>query len=217
MRKWKCGGLLAVLLVVSGGSGCSALDKAYKQEVRWTNVPAVQVQTNMVVVTKAAPGAVGGVAIETNFVPVFYTNFVHVPVTNLVARPEALAAIEATGSIVNAFMPGIGSAAALALGGLYHLYRQVRNRKVVATLVQGVETARAVLGTTPQGQAADALLVKWLMEHQKEAGVFTAVSGLVERLSDNPAARVTAQDIAERVQLANRLRGTTEAALPGGR
>ncbi len=59
-----------------------------------------------------------------------------------------------------------------------------------------METARAVLTTTPQGQAADAQFVKWLMEHQKEAGVFTTVSGLVEQLSDNPAARMTAQEIA---------------------
>ena len=69
-------------------------------------------------------------------------------------------------------------------------------------LIQGVETARAVLTTTPQGQAADTQFVKWLMEHQKEAGVFTTVTGLVEQLSDNPAARMTAQEIAQRVQQA---------------
>jgi len=209
MSRARCGGLLAVLLVVGGVSGCSTLDRAYKREVSWTNAPVVQVVTNAVVVTKVVPGEPGTaarvVAIETNFVPVFYTNFVQVPVTNLVARPEAIAAIEATGSIVNAFMPGIGSALTLALGGLYHFYRQVRNRKLVGALIQGVETARAVLGTMPQGQASDALLVKWLMQNQKEAGVFTAVSGLVERLSDNPAARSTAQEIAQRI-------GPTEGA-----
>jgi hypothetical protein len=69
-------------------------------------------------------------------------------------------------------------------------------------LIQGVETARAVLTTTPQGQAMDAQLVKWLMDHQKEGGVFTAVSALVAELSDNPAARMTAQEIAQRVQQA---------------
>jgi ferric-dicitrate binding protein FerR (iron transport regulator) len=66
--------------------------------------------------------------------------------------------------------------------------------------VQGVETARAVLETTPQGQAADAQFVRWLMEHQKEAGVFTTVSTLVDNLTDNPAAKLTAQQILERVQ-----------------
>ena len=51
-----------------------------------------------------------------------------------------------------------------------------------------------------QGQAADAQFVKWLMDHQKEAGVFTTVSGLVEQLTDNPAAKMTAQEILERVR-----------------
>jgi len=202
---WRAGAVIVVAVLVAGGlSGCSTLDRAYKQEVSWTNAPVVHVVTNVVVVTREVPGESGApsrvVPVETNFVPVFYTNVVQVPVTNLLARPEAIAAIEATGSIVNAFMPGVGSLIALALGGFYHGYRQVRNRRVVGALIQGVETARAVLTTTPQGEAADAQLVKWLMEHQKEAGVFTTVSGLVERLSDNPAARVTAEEIAERVQ-----------------
>ena len=139
-------------------------------------------------VTNAASGAVSGYATRepiatnlvtvllTNLVPIFQTNLVQVPVTNLVAKPEAEATIQAAGSVVNTFLPGIGSILALALGGLYHGYRQVRNRKVNEALVQGVETARAVLETTPQGQAADAQFVRWLMEHQKEAGVFTTVS-----------------------------------------
>jgi hypothetical protein len=59
-----------------------------------------------------------------------------------------------------------------------------------------------VLTTTPQGQAVDAQFVKWLMDHQKEAGVFAAVSALVDQVSDNPAAKITAQEIAARVQKA---------------
>jgi hypothetical protein len=47
-----------------------------------------------------------------------------------------------------------------------------------------------------EGRAADAQLVKWLMNHRKEAGVFTTVSGLVEQLTDNPAAKMTAGDYA---------------------
>lgn len=85
-------------------------------------------------------------------------------------------------------------------------YRQVRNRKVNEALIRGVETARAVLETTPQGQAADAQFVRWLMDHQKEAGVFTTVSALVDTLSDNPAAKLTAQEIAERVRRAQQER-----------
>jgi len=232
--------VVAAMLAVSGLSGCSTLDRAYKKEVTWTNQPVVEVVTNTVVVTNLVPqvvertsvvyvtnavsGAVSGyatrepvatnivTAVVTNLVPVFYTNIVQVPVTNLVAKPEVLAAFDAVGSVTNTFLPGIGSILALALGGLYHGYSQVRNRKVNEALVQGVETARAVLTTTPQGQAVDAQFVKWLMDHQKEAGVFTTVSGLVEQLSDNPAAKLTAQEIAQRVQQAQQQRTASQAA-----
>jgi len=98
--------------------------------------------------------------VQTNLVPVFFTNLVQVPVTNLVGKIETEAGINAAGSILNMFLPGIGSMVALALGGIYHGYRQVRNRKVNEALIQGVETARAVLETTLQGQEADAQLVK---------------------------------------------------------
>ena len=231
----------ALALLVACASGCASLDRAaYRQEVTWTNAPVVHVFTNTIVVTNTVPvvtertnlvyvtngttGAVAGylsrepvatnmvTAVVTNVVPVFYTNVVQVPVTNLVAMPEVLATIEAAGSVTNTFLPGVGSILALALAGLYHGYRQVRNRKVTEALVQGVETARAVLTTTPQGQAADAQFVKWLMEHQKEAGVFATVSGLVDQLSDNPAARFTAQEISARVERATQAAKTAQGA-----
>jgi hypothetical protein len=175
-------------------------------------------------ITNAVSGAVAGyavreplatnlvVAVVTNLVPVFFTNVVQVPVTNLVDNPGVVAAVDTAGSLINMFMPGIGSILALALGGLYHGYCQVRNRKVNEALVQGVETARAVLTTTPQGQAVDAQFVKWLMAHHKEAGVFSVVSELVDRVSDNPAAKMTAEEIAERAQQAQREAASAMAA-----
>jgi hypothetical protein len=219
-EKWMWGVLLGAMLalVLACVNGCATVDRAaYQQEVTWTNVPVVRVHTNTVVVTNTMavvtgePAATNFVtALVTNLVPVFMTNVVQVPITNLVEKAEALAAIGATGSIANTLAPGIGSILALALGGLYHGYRQLRNRKVNEALIQGVETARAVLTTTPQGREADALFVKWLMEHQKEAGVFVTVSDLVQQLSDNPAARLTAQEIGERIE-----RACSEAASAG--
>ena len=44
--------------------------------------------------------------------------------------------------------------------------------------------------------------MKRLMEHQKEAGVFTTVLTLVDTFTDNPAARLTAQEISARVRQA---------------
>ncbi len=230
-----CGAAAVVVAAVCLLSGCGTLDRAYKQEVTWTNAAVVQAVTNTVVVTNLVPvvtertnvvwvtnavsGAVAGQAVRevttnvvaavvTNAVAVFYTNLVQVPVTNLVARAGVENGIEAAGAVINLMMPGIGSIVALALGGLYHGYRQLRNRKVNEALVQGVETARAVLTSTPQGQAADAQLVKWLMEHQKEAGVFASVSALVDEVSDNPAAKMVAEEIAARVQRGEQQRGT---------
>jgi hypothetical protein len=142
--------------------------------------------------------------VQTNLVPVFFTNLVQVPVTNLVGKVEVEAGFNAAGSILNMFLPGIGSIVAMGLGCLYHGYRQVRNRKVNEALIQGVETARAVLETTPQGQEADAQLVKWLKDHQKASGVFETVSTLVQSLVDNPAAKMTAQEILDRVQRAQK-------------
>jgi len=69
-------------------------------------------------------------------------------------------------------------------------------------------------GSGPQNLAG-AQFVKWLMDHQKEAGVFTAVSDLVQQLSDNPAARMTAQEIAERVEKAQQSRSVA-TTMPAG-
>jgi len=221
---------MALVAAVSLIGGCATMDKAYDAEVAWTNAPVVRAGTTTVVVTNIVPhvvertrvvlvtnevtGAVSGyIAREpvatnlvtmrvTNTIPVFETNLVPVAIRNLVAKPGVLATLEATGGVVDTFLPGIGSIVALLLGGAYHGYRQVRNRKVNAALVQGVETARAILETTPQGRSADAQFVKWLKEHQKEAGVFTTVAALVDNLTDNEAAKLTAQEIAERVKLA---------------
>ena len=179
----------AAAFLVACASGCSSVDRAYKREVTWTKAPVVQVSTNEVVVTNAVPV----VTERTNIVLV--TNAVSGAVTAYAVR-------EPVGTVVNAVAPGVGSIVALVLGGLYHGYRQLRNRRVNEALVQGVETARALLSCAPQGKAADAELVRWLMGHQKEAGVFATVTELVEEFTDNPAARVTAQEIVERVRQA---------------
>ena len=232
-------GLMGLVAALAWSSGCATVDKAYEQQVTWTNTPVVKAsmttvvltnlvaqvveRTRVVMVTNEATGAVSGytarepvatnlvTVLVTNTISLFETNLMAVATTNLVAKPGVLATIAATGGMVNTFLPGMGSILALALGGLYHGYRQVRNRKVNAALVQGVETARAILETTPQGQTADAQFVKWLRDHQKEAGVFTTVAGLVENLTDNEAAKLTAQEIAARVKQAQQ--GSASPAL----
>ena len=99
MRNQKCGyGVVFVFLAlftIGGLSGCATLDRAYRQEVTWSEEPVVQVVTNAVVVTRNVTGPMGTnivTEVVTNLVPVFYTNMMRVAVTNLVARPEVLAA-----------------------------------------------------------------------------------------------------------------------------
>src|SRR6516165_9470438 len=62
MKRTKCGGwcgavvvLIAAMVAVGGLSGCSTLDRAFDQEVTWTNAPVVHVFTNTVVVTNTVP------------------------------------------------------------------------------------------------------------------------------------------------------------------
>src|SRR5690348_6685509 len=126
MKDGKCLGRCGLIVMVIAGlvaagsfSGCAMLDRAYRQEVAWTNAPVVTVATNMVVVSRSVTGPGGTnvvVEVVTNFVPVFYTNLVRLAVTNLVDRPEAVATTEAAGGLLNTFAPGIGSIVALVLG-----------------------------------------------------------------------------------------------------
>ena len=47
-------------------------------------------------------------------------------------------------------------------------------------------------------------LYKWLKDNQKASGVFETVSTLVQSLVDNPAAKLMAQEIIDRVQRAQK-------------
>ncbi len=59
----------------------------------------------------------------TNLVPVIHTDIDQEPVTNMVVKPEAELTFQAAGSIVNAFLPGIGSIVVLVPGGGNLSYR----------------------------------------------------------------------------------------------
>ena len=64
----------------------------------------------------------------------------------------------------------------------------------------------------PGSSGARARLAKWLLTHQTEAGLFTTVSTLVDSLTDNPAAKLTAREIAERLRLAEQRAAGGKAA-----
>jgi hypothetical protein len=101
--------------------------------------------------------------------------------------------IGAAGSLGGLF--GFGGLAGLVLGAVYHIYAQLRNRKVTAALVQGTETVLEVLRTTPQGEQLRDRAVSWLQEQQSAAGVVDSVTKLVRVVSDTRAARAAAQEV----------------------
>src|SRR5512140_771170 len=104
-EKWFWGMVMAaaVALLLACTSACSTLDRAYKQEVTWTNAPVVHVftntvvvtntvpvvteRTNVVFVTNAASGSVTGIgtreAVATNYSAVTVTNIIPVFMTNM--------------------------------------------------------------------------------------------------------------------------------------
>jgi hypothetical protein len=49
------------------------------------------------------------------------------------------------------------------------------------------------------------------MAHQKEAGVFTTVSSMVDQFTDNPADKLTTKEILERLQKADQARAAVPA------
>lgn len=172
-----------------GGKHPSALEsKLYSVQTNVTEV--VIVKTNYVTVTNE----VGGIVVKEEHTPT--TNKVTTYALEPNPAQQAILKETATG-LGNIF--GVGGLAGAAISGLYSIWASARNRKVNTALIQGIETAREVLTTTPQGEAADAEFVRWLKAHQRETGVISLVSSLVAKTADNDAAKSAAELIAERV------------------
>lgn len=168
-------------------------------------VPVFVERTNTVIVTNAATGLAESVVTRvtlTNLVTLVSLQTNTVTATNYVLAPNAgtEAAIRATASTVGGLAGPFGGLAGALAVGAYHMWASIRNRKVNAALVQGIQTGREILLTTPQGDVAEAKYRTWLMDHQSAAGVIDVVSGLVDKYVDNEAARGAASLIKEASQ-----------------
>lgn len=185
--------LAGVMLFLGAATGCrTGAPTAIESD--WFNV-----QTNQVpVVTLMTNEVLSPVSGEFESVVTPITNVVEEYVFSPGDRVQAVS--ETAQSVGNSLMPGAGSLAGLIVTGLGWLYASVRSRskgKALAAVIQGLETARAVLKQAPQGQELDAKLVKWLIRHQAEAGVLKDVSVLVQRTVDNEDAQAVAKAISE--------------------
>lgn len=164
-------GAFAGLLTLTG---CSTLDKLYTPTP--TVTPAV---TNSVPqVIPAATNAVTGVVLPsvTNELQI-----VTAPQTNIVIAPNPTvqAGIQAAAALP---FPFAGVVAILG-GWLYTAYANMRNKKLSAALVTGIDAGRQILQSTPEGQKLDAKFKDVLIQHQELAGVLNAASTLVNTLT----------------------------------
>jgi len=179
---------IAMLLVVIGCSTISHKPSAFERKIYLVETnEQVIVKTNYVTITNEA----GGVTVQSQLV--HKTNELY----TLHPNPEKEAVIKGTATGIGDLF-GFGGIAGALISGAYSMWASGRNRKVNQTLIQGIETAREVLATTPQGQKADEHLVSWLKNNQREAGVINLVANLVNTSVDNEAAKEAAKLIIER-------------------
>lgn len=142
------------------------------------------------------------VVLATNVVTFERTNLTTatVTVTNEVPRytytdkPGAVLGIQAGGGAIGGLW-GVGGLASALLVGAYHVYQRSQNRDVNGALVQGIETAKEVMATTPQGAQLTAAFQAWLVTHQAAAGVIAPISGLVNDLVNTGQAQGDARTI----------------------
>lgn len=237
-------GLLAVLLVMVGGCATGAERAPAAWETKFYTIvtnqmPVVHNFTNTIVTTqtvevirevpviKTVTDPQGVTVVATNFYNItnvenrisYATNVV--TETNMEASydytPNQNAAAVKEGAGVVGGLFGANGLVTTLVGGVFGLYGMMRSSKkgkAAKAAVQSVEMAREVLKTTPQGQALDSELVKYLMQHQAEAGVIQQLSKLVRDHVDNDDAREVADEISNLIQ--ERLAGSQPAAATAG-
>lgn len=194
----------------------SALFTTVTNYVQQTNVvqQVVPVYSNVVqtvTVTNVVPGQ-APVVVQTNFltqtVDHYLTNTVTIVVSNVPAytetvKPTTAASVQAAGSALNMFIPGVGGLVSSGVLGLLSLWGYLRSSKLgdtSAALAQEIETVRAFLQQLPNGQAYDTALVNFLQAHQAEEGVAGQVLQLLAKEVSNPDAQIAATEVQRTLQ-----------------
>jgi hypothetical protein len=150
---------LTIATIVTLAVGCSALTKAtLKPEVTTTSVltPATTNLTTGVVIPPVAT---------------------QISTTNWVVQPTAQAVTSIIGGLPIPWAGTIG----VGLGWLLTAFANYKNKKSAVSLIQGIEAVRTTLQTTTEGQALDAKIKAILIKYQEAAGVYDAVSKLVDQ------------------------------------
>lgn len=211
--------VFGVLILIGVLSGCSLVGANPKPPTK-TEGLFFNTITNYVNVTNQVPVAVA--VYHTNEVVFVHTNEQNqvvttvsnvvnqVWVTNTIpqvvtvpqyvntVKPEVSTDLGTIGGILNTFFPGagaIGVQAILALLGGWAYLRSSKQGDTSTALAQEIESIRQFIKTLPSGQQYDSELVKFLQEHQNEAGVAQQVAAILQNRISNPDAKAAAQGV----------------------
>lgn len=139
----------------------------------------------------------------TNFVETVDVQVNYVTETNVVevfehtVKDEVKADAAIVGGVINTFAPGVGGlVSSLLIGGLGVWARMRSYKKSGTVLAQNIEAIREFIKTSvPDGQVYDQALVKFMKEHQTEAGAVNNVMLLLQKYVRNKDAKEGAQEI----------------------
>jgi hypothetical protein len=217
--RWLMTGLVAAALaglaIFVGASGCKSTPSRFETrfyDINTNLLPRVVWVTNVVEAGSGEQGAggaglKGGVHVTDRIVvpaggqllplqsPVFETNVTMV--TNYEEaytytpneRARSLSAVAGTAA---GLLGPVGELVALLCAGAFGVWAQIRTTKatkVAGVLAQVIETGRAVLQSSPQGQKLDEKWKAWMITHQAEQGVIEDVVKLLATAVDDGTAK----------------------------
>lgn len=178
----------------------------YKVENVTNHIPVYDTNYQVEVITITNEQNVVKQVFATNYIPIINFSNQVVTVTNRVEQYDyshpsqtSQTVSSIAGTLSNMGMPGIGSLVSMGIIGALGIYGKLRGNKTSAALAQGIETAREVIKTTPQGQALDAEYQKWLVSHQSAAGVINAVTAIVNKNVNTPTGEAIAESAAKSI------------------
>jgi hypothetical protein len=208
------GFLLALL------AGCSAPPSSVERyffDLKTNLVPVVKLTTNIVERVESSTNEVGAVLLQPvrETVILSATNYAADIVMSPSPAFKSWAALAS--GVAEVVSPGSGSLLGLGLLGGASMYGLNRRRKwleaetsagdasaararaeiLSENLAQGVEIAREVIKTTPQGAALNRQLVEVLQRNQVAAGVIRDAALIVSQTVDNEKAKRAAELIRE--------------------
>lgn len=162
-------------------------------------------KTNYVTVTNVVPQVI--TTYETNeathtVTSSSITNLLLVPGTQTqyvnTVKPAVTGTVQAVGTAVNTFAPGIGgliSSGILALLAGWSYLRSNKNRDTSAALAQEIQAVLNFIGQLPDGPKYVDVVKQFLQQHQNEADVVNQVVDLLAKQVSNSEAKAAANQV----------------------